>query len=189
MRFNPARELQTFSQIAPLRLWHRIMADPEKCIMALFISDLLTNLLRAAEPDPNLYAYIIEGISSLDATRRPIANFHIAFICGLLPLLGIQPDTRECTEESWLDMREGKFTRWAPPHNDRLEPRLASRIPLLERMNFRNMHLYKMSVSLRREALESLLRYCAVHIPFNPQLKSLDILRQWCEPLHPCPQL
>lgn len=64
-----------------------------------------------------------------------------------------------------------------PPQPDYLEPAEASRIALLMRMNYKNMHLFRMSQAERNRCVEIILNYYRLHVPGFPEMKSLPVLQ------------
>ena len=65
-----------------------------------------------------------------------------------------------------------------PFHPDVLLPNDASKMLTLLRMNYENMHLFKMSRQERNQLLDVLLKYYGIHVPSFPEMHTLDVLRE-----------
>lgn len=174
------REMQILGKVGCPLVWRSIYFHPDKSALAFFISDFLYTLLRSAPPDTAVFRYVLAALQALDDTELSVANFHICFMLGMLPLLGIQPDCAAWRPGSLFDMRDGAFVAGEDVralHNDLIGPEMASRIPLFCRMTFANMHKFRLRGSDRSELIEWIMRYYAIHLPVSAKLKSLEILR------------
>ena len=57
-------------------------------------------------------------------------------------------------------------------------PADAARLPLLMRMNYDTMHLFRFGREERQRLLTALNDYSRLHLPAFPDLKSLDVLHE-----------
>ncbi len=178
IRFNPERELQMLGPVSPARIWSNIYFNPIKSSIALFLTEFLNRFLRATAPDDILFRYIEESLAVLDKVTDGLGNFHITFLVGLLRVAGIEPDLSDIAPGDWLDMREGTVVANRPPHNDFLPPEFTQFLPALSRINYRTMRVFRFSGQQRRELLDTLLRYYAIHYPGVASLKSLRVLTE-----------
>lgn len=177
------RELLHLRQPTPVRLWHNIYFNPVKSSILYFITELCNRILRQSPPDPGLWDFIYNSLEVLDGTQADrISNFHIAFLVRLLPWLGISPSIEGRKEGELFDMLSATMIDPGMPFGLQrrilLSPSESAFIPYLAKINYRNMHLYRLSSSQRQETLDGLIRYCSLHLPLGSELKTLDILRQ-----------
>jgi recombinational DNA repair protein (RecF pathway) len=77
------------------------IADPYKRTIALFISEILYNVLRHPMPDEPMFDFLAQAIAELDRSEEP-QNFHLLFLIGFAAKLGFEmeetpslPRTRE----------------------------------------------------------------------------------------------
>lgn len=178
VRVDATRELQTLRSPQRLRVWRDIYFNPVKSALALFLSEFLNAYLRYAESDPRLWDFIVDSLQLLDDAPGADANFHLAFLFGLLPYAGISPDIAGWRQGLWLDMRDGTLKTYAPLHRDRLTPEETAALPALMRLTPRNASRFKMNGAQRRIVLARLMQYYAVHFPGMSSLKSPEILRE-----------
>lgn len=150
----------------------------QKMSVALFICDFLSAAVRGEPPAKDLFTYVEQSLRFYDHTENESSNFHLVFLLQFASFLGLQPDMTNYRKGLFFDLREGFFTQTQPTHPDFIEPDKAERLPVLMRMNYVNMHLFKMSGSERSLLLSHLCKYYQLHIPSFPELKSLDVLRE-----------
>lgn len=178
VNFHENRRLQILGNVTTPYVWNNIYFDPMRSAMALFLSEFLNQLLNTQERDAAMWNYLIYSLHYLNSASRGLANYHIAFLLQLLPIMGIQPDTSDYRQGRTFDMREGRFSDFIPPHPEYLNETDAQLIPTMQRMNFRNMHLFKFNVAARRRILDIVMRYFSIHLSVKETLKSLDILKE-----------
>lgn len=152
--------------------------DPHKTTIALFLAEFLRSAVRVeAEPGP-LFDYVFRSIEWLDACRSGFANFHLVFLLRLARFLGFEPNLEAAAAGDCFDLEAGRFVKAAPAHGHYLPPADAARLPLLMRMNFGTMHLFRFSGSERSRLLENINLYYRLHLPAFPEMKSLAVLRE-----------
>lgn len=132
--------------------------NPLKQTIALFLGEFLYYALREEQNNPELYSYLTDSLQWLDAREEGYANFPTTFLIRLSRFLGFWPDT----EEAATVLREGE----------------TSLVPLLLRMDFATMHLFRFTREQRTRLLEVLNDYYRLHIPHFPELRSMAILRE-----------
>lgn len=152
--------------------------SPLKSTLALFLADFLSAALREEKENHPLYMYIESSLQWLDMadSMSAIANFHLVFLMHLSRFIGIYPNVE--SQGSYFDLLEGSFTHGQPLHSHVLKPDEARYLPLLFRMNYSTMHLFRFSRAARMRILHVLNEYYRLHVPSFPELKSLDVLHE-----------
>lgn len=178
INFRDNRELQMLGAVETPHPWRNIYFDPMKGAMAMFLAEFLNRLLRVSDADPAMWRFLVQAIGALDSMKRGVANYHLAFLIRLLRFAGIEPDAGSWHPGRYFDMRAGEFTDSMPPHPDYLSPAESALLPLMTRMTFRNLHLFRFNVNERRRLLRVLMQYYALHLPVNTDMPSLDVLRE-----------
>lgn len=176
-RFKPNSEFHRLGGVALHIVWKDIYFHPAKRLIAIFLSDFLGRLLRATMPDTALWNFIYRSLEYLDSMQEGVSDFHIAFMCCLLPYIGIMPDTEDYTPGMIFDMREGRYTDLRPLHSDILEGEEAFLVEKMVRLNYSNVRAFKLNTETRRRLLDRLLSYYSVHFPGISSLHSLETLR------------
>lgn len=174
-RARPALRRPKAAQVAdPLRT---ITSDPSKTAIALFMAEFLQAALSSGDAGKELFQYVYSSIQWLDASGRGFANFHLVFLIHLTRFLGFAPNMEGKTEGGWFDLLSGQFTLQRPLHSHALTPAEAARLPLLMRMDYATMHLFKFSGRERSELLAHIIEYYRLHVADFPELKSPEVLK------------
>ena len=161
------------------RLYHnnlRTLLSPIKSTLTLFLAEFLTHALKNENENATLYSYLEMSLQWLDSTESNYANFHLVFLMRLTLFLGIYPNLDSTSPLDFFDMESGCYCKSRPYHPNYLNPEEARLIPLLFRMNYDTMRLFRMSRTERWNILNKLNSYYRLHVPGFPELKSLDVL-------------
>lgn len=175
--YRPNRKLQRFAEIRISQPYCSLPFDAYKLSIALFISEFLTYATRGEQQNNHLFDYVENSMVWLDNVSQSFANFHLVFTMHLSRFIGFFPNLSDDVRGAWFDLRDGSFSLVRPPHGDCLNPEEASVIGLLMRMNYDNMHLFRMSQAQRNRCVEIILYYYRLHVPNFPELKSFEVLK------------
>lgn len=176
IRIKGNRELQLLGAVMPLEVWHDLYFNPVKSSIVMFLSEFLNAFLRQSEPEPALWDFIFASLRDLDRSRRGVANRHLAFLVGLLPFAGIQPDISG--SGYCFDMREGTLDTALPLHQDYIGPEELPALRMILRMTAANCRAFRFNATGRRRCLAQLIRYYAIHYPGLANLSSPAILAE-----------
>lgn len=178
---RPSRQLQRLRDVRLLSPYSSIPVTPEKLALVLFLSEFLYHALRDERQGEPLFSYIADSLQWLDAADSGYANFHLTFLMHMTRFLGFYPnlDVRSpLSTPLFFDLRESSFTTVVPLHTDYLPAADCERVRTLMRMDFANMHLFRLSRADRNRITDILLRYYALHVPQFPELRSLPVLQE-----------
>ncbi|MBD5203632.1 MAG: hypothetical protein HDS82_02000 [Bacteroidales bacterium] len=181
VRFSENKELQRLGTVSSPHSWQDLYFHPVKRTLAIFLTEFLNRVFRYSSGDPYAWDYLHHSIRFLDETDNSIANFHIAFLVGLLPFAGIRPDTASWQPGDWFSMDSAEFSPLPTGRNQWISPEEAASIPILGRITFENMTKFRFSGEQRRRVLSGLLRYYASHYPGADSLNCIDVLRELFE--------
>lgn len=151
--------------------------DPHKAAMSLFLAEFLHHAVRDESEPGALFRYIFQSVEWLDTCRRGFANFHLVFLMRLSRFLGFAPNLEDWRPGDFFDLEASRFVALRPLHGHCLVPEDAARLPLLSRMNFGTMHVFRFSGSERSRLLGYINEYYRLHLPDFPELKSLAVLK------------
>lgn len=170
------RELQRLGAVTPVCLWQDLYFNPVKVSIVMFLSEFLNAYLRQSDADAALWDFIVRSLEGIDLERGSVANRHLAFLIGLLPHAGIQPDLSG--RGRWFDMREGVVTDFIPLHHDVVTGDELQALRIISRMTAANCGRFRFSAPQRRRLLTGLLQYYSIHFPGLANLKSPSILAE-----------
>lgn len=152
---------------------------PFKSSIALFLAEFLGRVLKHEAENAPLFSYLTYSLQWLDASERAFSNFHLVFITRLTRFLGFYPNVEDYHEGDYFDMQNACFVSGQPMHRAFLCPEEAAVIPLFMRMNYDSMRFFVMNRSRRDRYIEVLNDYYRLHVPEFPELKSLDVLKEF----------
>ena len=175
------RATTTLQRVKEARVVHPLTSlpyDPRKAAVAMYLAEFLYRVLQEQTANKALFDYLWQSVAYLDACRQGVANFHLAMLLRLSLLLGLYPNLEGCTPSTCFDLMAGCYTPQPPSrHVYYLQPAEAVRIPVLMRMNYRNMHLFKMNREQRQRCLAVIQDYYRLHLPGLPELRSAEVLK------------
>jgi len=90
---NKKKEINRISEIKCSKNFQSIPYDIRKTTIALFITELLNQLLREEGENESLFNFIQESIVKLDEQSEGFENFHLHLISQLSRYLGIKPES------------------------------------------------------------------------------------------------
>ena len=176
--YRTTSSLQRIQELHIAHCYTSLPYNPTKETIALFLSEFLHNVLRSEVRNPDLYHYILYSLQWFDATSDGMANFHIAFLIRLAYYLGFWPNIDKGNMLSFFDLKDSIATDTAPAHTFFLMGEEAQKVPLLLRMNVRNMHSFRLNRQQRNRILDILTAYYKLHVPEFRDLRSLAVLRE-----------
>lgn len=142
-----------------------------KSSLALFLIEILNKVLNEEEAHPDLYDFIEGSFAKLDSTENGLSIFHIRFLLMLAMQLGFHPDENYSPHQPYLDLQEGICLAEPPMHHFYLEPRLTACF-------FNQLEAPALVAAERRQLLDKLLQYFALHIDNFGEIRSLEVLSE-----------
>ncbi len=175
---KPLRDVQKIKEAQRLQLLYDIGSDINKISISFFLSEFLTKVLRETDSNILLFEYLKNSIEVLDVAKEGLANFHVTFLLGLTRFLGLYPNFGDYNENCFFDIISANFTNTLPSHKYFLKGAECVFLNKLSRINYSNMHLFRLSRNNRNAIIDNLIIYYRVHVHDFSTLKSLDILSQ-----------
>jgi DNA repair protein RecO (recombination protein O) len=163
------RGLQRISEVKSACPYTEIPSDPVKTSLLFFLNEALAKSVREEEANPSLFEYIFSALVMLDTTRESCANFHLVFLLGLSRHLGFFPQTGYSASSPFFDLKEGIYISRLPAHPHVLQEPQSGLFFSMANTVLADSHLVKISSGQRRELLDALLEYYALHLSgFTP---------------------
>ncbi len=175
--FRPNQSLQRIRDMRLHVSYESLPYDYIKGAISLFLSEFLFHALKHETENPSLFHYLSSSLQWFDRSEKGLVNFHLVFLIRLIRFLGFWPNVPDNSQGMLFDMRDGTMVGVPPVHGQYLKEDESAFLPLLLRMDYATMHLFKFSRLQRVRILEVLIDYYRMHIPEFPELKSLDVLR------------
>ena len=174
----PLRDVQRLKEVERQFPLYELCTNMTKVSLAFFISEFLSCVLRESDNNELTFDYLKNSVETLEAAEKGLANFHLALMMGLTRFLGIYPNTEFTGGRPFFDLQHGEFVVNEPMHSYYLNRRESTYLRDLYRINYGNMHLFKLSRNNRNEIVDQLLDYYRLHVYNFPPLKSLEVLRE-----------
>ena len=128
------------------------------------------NLDVSGNLNPNLNLNLNPN-SPLSAVNSPLSTVHC-------PLSTVNSQLSTLNSQLYFDLLAGTYCDRQPSHAHFLRNEEARVLPVLFRMNYPTMHLFRLSRRERQRILHVLNEYYRLHVPGFPELKSLEILQE-----------
>ncbi len=173
----PGRDVFPMKEPVPDPPLPMLSADPVRCALALFLSELLQTVLRQSESEPALFDFVADAACRLNSFDVSLSNFHIKFMLCLLDYLGVSPDLGGYHRGMVFDMVDALFRDSAPLHGRFLLAEESEAVALLGRMTWNNLHKYNYTRAQRVRVVEMILQYYTLHVANVSGLKSVAVLR------------
>lgn len=171
---RPQSQLQKLCDAAILTPLSSLQTEPSKLAISLFLAEFLYHALKGEQRNEALFDYVASSVQWLDSRDSQFANFHLVFLMRLSRFLGFYPNIEE--GDRYFDLRAATFCSMPPLHRDFLMPQEASMLRLMMRMDFVNMHLFRMNRQQRNHCIEVAILFYRLHLPDFPDLRSLEVL-------------
>lgn len=173
----PLREVHRLKDAERQLTLYDICNNIIKVSLAFFLSEFLLRVIRETDKNEFTFDYVKNSVETLEVTDKGVANFHISFIIGLTRFTGIYPNMENMHNYVYFDLLNGEFRKNVPYHSHFLNIEQSAYLAKLQRINYANMHLFRMSRENRNAILDYLIEYYRLHLYDFPKLKSLEVLR------------
>jgi len=151
-----------------------IATDMRRTSVAIFINELLYKSIHGEEPDPALFAFIVDAVKCLDSTTDRLAFFHMKFALELTQFLGFSPHDNYSPHCRFFDLQEGAYISAPPQHPYFLNESLSAYWHKL----LSQQVTHEWPSALRDALLLRILDYYRLHLPEFREMKSPEILRE-----------
>ena len=178
MQYKASREMQTIKEFTVSFTPYNIHSDIRKSVVAIFLGEVLTSVLKEESPHEEMFDYIADAIKYFDGRITGFANFHIAFLAGLSSFLGFEPSSASDTEDVYFDMKNGIFVPVPPFHGFYATKEISKILAGFFSSSYESCDLIPLNGTLRNEVLETLVRYYSIHLPGLKKIKSLEVLKE-----------
>jgi len=173
--YKSNRSLQGIKEVKLEYLYKTLHTDVLKAAIVMFLSEVLSSILKEEEPNEILYKYVESSLKWLD-DKTEVSNFHLLFLLNLTKYLGFYPDNRNITFE-FFNLGSGLFES---KKND-FHSISGENLNLLKQLlgiNFDNLNTTKLNSKQRQSFLNMLLLYFELHLGDFKKPKSLEIFNQ-----------
>ncbi|MCB0472985.1 MAG: DNA repair protein RecO [Flavobacteriaceae bacterium] len=156
--------------------YQALMTDIKKQAIAIFISEVLNNILREDEENRPLFKYLENAFKWLDSQDHT-ADFHLVFLKNLMHFLGIFPqNNRDAKRYLYFDLLNGVYTDQVVS-NYFISDQNLKNFNKLSETDFDQIDNLNFNKRMRLDLLEILIQYLELHLSYFKRPKSLEILK------------
>lgn len=157
--------LQRISEYKPAHSFTSIPFDVKKSAVALFVTELLSKVLKEEEDQGHVFEFLFQLILNLDQRKEGFESLHLYLMVQLTHYIGFGIHTKKELENDGL-LHE-VFTSYEEIYDGVL------------RLNESQLSDgFAMKNQLRRDILNYMIEYYKLHVEGFKELKSLDVLSQ-----------
>ena len=171
------RSIQKLKEHSILDGFKEIYLDPEKSAIGLFLTELISKVVKEEEGNQPLFNYLLNMVSHLNSNEVDTKTFHLIFLIGLSEFAGFYPLGNYSTLNRFFDLNEGKYTSSIPPHPFFLEGSAAESLSRLKDCYETNSKL-SIQPEDRRILLAALTDFFKLHLPGMKEMKSHLVLQE-----------
>jgi len=172
---KPNRSLQYIRDLKRYDNTNSLDTNIIKTTIVLFLSEVLSNILKEEESNLELFQFLETSIKWFD-TQELYTNFHLIFLIELTKYLGFYPGISNLNAQ-YFDLEQGRFQ----DHIDTSYAISGENLTVLKQLlgiKFDDTKKIRVSSSQKRELLNMILLYFKLHLTAFKQPKSLAILNQ-----------
>ena len=165
--------LNSINEAQVINPYENIYTSIVKQSIVIFLSEVLSSIIKEEEKNEILYEYIETALIWLD-THDNIANFHLLFLLNLSRFLGFYPDVSEFNKTAF-NLLEGRFIK---AEYEKLSIK-GNELILFKKLlgiNFDAINTISYNKNERQVILRIIIRYFELHLEGFRKPKSLDIL-------------
>jgi DNA repair protein RecO (recombination protein O) len=169
---SPRGGLTRLSEYRCLRPYRSIPYDMRKNSVALFLSEVVSRVLREEEENAALFEFLYQALVAFDEQEEGFENFSLIFLLRLAHYLGFGPESGQQITEQVAFATDANLPGTTRPTVLRFQEFEHFYDELLR--NDPNASVPNGRV--RRELLTILLRYYQLHVENLGDIRSLDVL-------------
>ncbi|MFV0540432.1 MAG: DNA repair protein RecO [Aestuariibaculum sp.] len=170
--YKENHSLQSIKETKPAMVYSSLHTNVIKASVVMFLSEVLTYVLKEEEANAILYSYLETTLSWFDEQNN-FANFHLLFLLNLTKYLGFYPDIKHI-DYPYFNLTDGKFSLYKSTVS-------TQDVVLLKQLlnsKFDGLSELKIHSKQRKSFLSILLTYYGLHLGDFKKPKSLTVLNQ-----------
>lgn len=178
---NELKNMHRIKEYEFAHLYQQLFSKVIKNGVALFIVELLYNVLKQPEQNKPLFYFCEDALMHLDEAPAPVtANYPLYFILHLSYFLGFKINEEDAGKQyGYIDLQEGSFTEEQPHHPHFLSGEdVDITIALLQTRLPAELSSLSLNKQKRKHLLLKYLDYYRLHLQNFGQLKTLPVLEE-----------
>jgi len=159
------------------RFFNKLSLEIHRFSIAMFLLEVLSKTLKEKESNTELYDFIENSLIYIDQCQGKTNNIHLAVLCKMTRYMGFFPENNFSAEYLYFDLREGKFIKQNPYHEDYLDENDSKLMSELIRIDIENSDKLQFIETTRRKILDKLILYYKIHLTDFGRIKTLEVFK------------
>lgn len=172
------KNIQSLKEVRITEALNNLIFDVRKSSIALFLTEVVSKVLREEEANPDLFLFLYNSIRYLDLCEDSVQNFHLYFLTKLTRFLGFYPQMNWSPEQAFFDMDNGRFVSAANFHAHCLNKAESRMLISLFNTSIDEINNLIMNAKNRDDILRAILNFYALQSQGFTSLKSLAVIRE-----------
>lgn len=172
------KSIQSLKEVRLAETFNSLIFDVHKSSIALFLTEILSKVLREEEANHELFVFLYNSIRYLDLTDESVEFFHLYFLTKLTRFLGFYPQVNWSAEKPMFDMDNGRFVNELNSHGHCLGKEESEILNILFNTSIDQLNLLKINAQQMRVVLRGLLNFYALQSQGFTSLKSLSVIEE-----------
>ncbi|WP_339752042.1 DNA repair protein RecO [uncultured Winogradskyella sp.] len=171
--YKPNQSLHVIKEVKANYIYKSLHTNIYKSAIVLFLSEILTTVLKEEEKNEDLFHYIETALQYLD-NEDQFSNFHLLFLLKLTRYFGFQPENLNSIYP-YFNLKSGVFEA----SKNGIYSISGKNLILLKELlgtNFDALNGIRINAKQRQEFLNMLLYYFELHLGGFKKPKSLQVL-------------
>jgi DNA repair protein RecO (recombination protein O) len=173
--YKPNQSLQFISEVKLNIVYHSLHTNVLKSAITMFLSEVLSAVLKEEEPNESLYNFLETTLELLD-NETEFSNFHLLFLLELTKHLGFYPDTAQM-DFPYFNLSSGEFEP-KPQQAYSISGENLATLKTLLGIKFDALNSLKLNSNQRQSFLNMMLLYYELQLGDFRKPKSLQIFNQ-----------
>lgn len=173
-----SKGLFRIKEVSSAYLYQRLPFEILRSSVGMFMTEVLKNVLKEAEENLELFAFLFDWFQFIDQTKESISNVHLLFMLELAEYIGIQPRDNFSVNNTIFDMSAGQFAAVSPDHPYYLSPEASELLYDFMMQEKENVHELACRNAQRRFLLDKLIQFYKLHIESMKDLNTYHILNE-----------
>ena len=173
--YRANQSLQFISDVKLNVVYQNLHSNILKSSIVMFLSEVMSSVLKEEERNDNLYDYLESSLIWLDQENE-VVNFHLLFMLNLTKYLGFYPDI-STIEHPYFNLNTGEFEEKLVNFYSISDENLMI-LKQLMTLDFDALETIKLNSKQRQSFLNMLLFYFELHLGDFKKPKSLTIFNQ-----------
>ncbi|WP_179339360.1 DNA repair protein RecO [Winogradskyella ludwigii] len=173
--YKPNQSLQYIKEVKFNYIYKSLHTNIYKSSIVLFLSEILSNVLKEEEKNEDLFHFITASLQYLD-NEDQFSNFHLLFLLKLTRYLGFLPENLQ-NNYDFFNLESGVFEA----KNHGVYSVSGENLTLLKQLlgtSFDALKAVKITANQRQDFLHMLLHYFELHLGSFKKPKSLQVLNE-----------